>query len=320
MATDAKSDARKLRRDARRARRQAKAERIDRARKMASDLPSALDAPFCEALRARWATEPTLAAAISQLCTATQFEEPDFVRLREMYRFRPRLHRKQWELIYILRAIELVGGLAAGCRGLGFGVGREKLTSLLAAHDVQVVATDLPADSGDGHWAGGPQHAASLEATHRPELVSMETFRKNVQFRPVNMRAIPDDLTGFDYCWSACALEHLGGLEAGFDFIRASLECLRPGGLAVHTTEFNLGSESETLTAGGTVVYREKDITAFAKRLTDEGHRIELNLCPGATPTDRMIDQFREGDIHIRLYVRNWIPATSIGLSVIKGG
>jgi hypothetical protein len=134
------------------------------------------------------------------------------------------------------------------------------------------------------------------------------------------MKAIPTDLTGYDFCWSACALEHLGSLRAGFDFILASLNCLRPGGIAAHTTEFNLGSDSKTLTSGSTVVYREKDITAFAEELEREGHKIELNLCPGTTPTDRMIDRTRDSDIHLRLYVNHQIAATSIGLVVQKAG
>ena len=40
-------------------------------------------------------------------------------------------------------------------------------------------------------------------------------FDQLVTFRPVDMTAIPDDLAGFDFCWSSCALEHLGSLAAG---------------------------------------------------------------------------------------------------------
>ena len=52
------------------------------------------------------------------------------------------------------------------------------------------------------------------------------------------MNHLPDDLRGFDFTWSSCALEHLGTLAAGADFVVAQMDCLRPGGVAVHTTEF----------------------------------------------------------------------------------
>lgn len=290
------------------------------ARERAAKLPASLDSPFFHDLAKRWTTEPTLAAPIGQLCTATQFEEPDYKRICALFQVEPRMRRKQWEFVYIYRAIEAAGVNVKGSRGLGFGVGKEKLPSLLAADGCAITATDLPADHENTDWVGGPQHAQTVEALRWPDLVETETFDKLVSFRPVNMKDIPSDLDGYDFCWSACALEHLGGLDEGFDFIRASLDTLRPGGLAVHTTEFNLGSDEKTLATGGTVVYREKDILTFADEMAAAGHQIEINLAPGATPTDRMIDRFRDDDVHIRLYVMHQIPATSIGLTVRKKG
>ena len=132
------------------------------------------------------------------------------------------------------------------------------------------------------------------------------------------MNAIPDDLVGFDFCWSACALEHLGSLRHGFDFIENSLKCLKPGGVAVHTTEFNLGSDLRTLARGPSVVYRERDLVDFARELCRDGHLITLNLHPGSEPTDRMVDRDYDSDIHLRLYVRKRALATSIGLTIRK--
>lgn len=292
--------------------------RIAIAKKKAASLPDSLDSPFFHDLRKRWTDTPTLQAPVSQLCTASQFDEADYNRLCSLFQVQPTLRRKQWEFIYILRALEVGGCIAPGKRGLGFGVGKEKMPSLLAAQGCEIMATDLPMAEADSHWAGGPQHAASLDALCWPHLISREDFEDRVSFRPANMKAIPKDLTGYDFCWSACALEHLGGLDEGFEFIRNSIACLKPGGLAAHTTEFNLGSAEKTLTSGGTVVYREKDILRFAEEMRAEGHQIEVNLAPGDTPTDLMIDRFRDSDIHLRLYVMHQVPATSIGLTVRK--
>ena len=69
-------------------------------------------------------------------------------------------------------------------------------------------------------------------------------FAQRVTFRPVDMNALPADLTGFDFAWSSCALERLGTLEAGMDFVLAQMGCLRPGGVGVHPTEYLVSSNN----------------------------------------------------------------------------
>ena len=81
-----------------------------------------------------------------------------------------------------------------------------------------------------------------------------------MHFRVVDMNAVPDDLRGFDFSWSSGAVEHLGSLAAGADFVLAQMDCLRPGGVAVHTTEFLVSSDVDTVEAGGTVFYRRRDV------------------------------------------------------------
>ncbi len=88
---------------------------------------------------------------------------------------------------------------------------------------------------------------ANLNDRH---LCDRQQFNRFVEFREVDMNTVPDDLAGYDFCWSACALEHLGSLDNGIKFIRRSLACLAPGGVAVHTTEFNTSSDEDTLLRG----------------------------------------------------------------------
>jgi SAM-dependent methyltransferase len=284
----------------------------------ARSLPTTISNPFFQELQARWPEVPTIAEPVSQMCTTSQFGERAYDRIRVMLRLPRHLHRKQWEFVYIYRAVEQAGMVGRGYRGLVFGVGREKLPSLFVAKGCRILATDLPVEEGDGRWVGGAQHADSLDKIFYPPIVDRDEFYANAAYRPVNMNAIPTDLEGFDFCWSACALEHLGSLERGLDFIRNSLKCLRPGGVAVHTTEFNLGSGTETLEDGPSVVYRERDLVDFARELQDQGHEVILNLHPGAEPTDRMVDRDRNSDIHLRLYARHRILATSCGLCIRK--
>ncbi len=281
-------------------------------------LPTTVENDFFRDLQARWTQPPTMSAPVSQLCTTSQFHEPDYDRICQMMKVKPRLHRKQWEFVYIIRCIERAGLIAPGRRGLVFGVGREKLPSIFVAGGCEIVATDLPAAEADGHWLSSNEHSDTLDNFFFPAIVDRSIFFRNASFRPVNMNKIPEDLTGFDFCWSSCALEHLGSLQHGLDFIRNSLKCLKPGGLAVHTTEFNLGSHGETLESGSCVVYRESDLLAFAADMRSQGHATILNLNPGGEPTDFMIDRDKNSDIHLRLYVANKILATSAGLAVKK--
>jgi hypothetical protein len=99
-----------------------------------------------------------------------------------------------------------------------------------------------------------------------------EQLREHVALRAVDMTNIPADLVGFDFVWSSCALEHLGSIELGLSFVEQAMNCLRPGGLAVHTTEFNVDSDDATVEEGATVAFRTRDLTELERRLTRRGH------------------------------------------------
>lgn len=227
-------------------------------------------------------------------------------------------HRKLWELVFICQALHERGLLVEGSRGLGFGVGREPLSACFAARGCVITATDQAADGAvDTGWAGSGQHAPGKAALSRPDLCPPDVFDRSVSFRPVDMNAVPDDLQGYDFCWSACALEHLGSLQAGMDFIARSLETLRPGGVAVHTTELNLTSDELTLSEGGTVLYRRRDLQTLVDRLRADGHRVmPLDLDAGDGPVDRYVDipPYRN-DPHLRLSVAGFVT-TSVGVIV----
>lgn len=298
-----------------------RAARSEKLRKL--DLKPFIQGSFFEDLLKKYPAPASIATPVSQLCTAKQLEQPEYVEIWDMLGYnRPvKWHRKQWELIFITSVLlhnEFIG-FGNGLRGLGFGVGTERLTSLFASRGSRITATDLKADDPAAvAWTKTRQHCASIEKLFYPKLLDRQIFDQSVTFREVDMNLIPDDLVDFDFCWSACALEHLGSLDKGLDFIRNSLACLRPGGIAVHTTEFNLGSNEKTIKNGPAVVYREKDILAFQEELRSQGHQMEVNLNPGNHPLDRFVDAYRTGDIHLRLYIENQIQATSLGLFIRK--
>jgi 2-polyprenyl-3-methyl-5-hydroxy-6-metoxy-1,4-benzoquinol methylase len=265
--------------------------------------------------------KPTLARPRSQLCTAAQFREPDYVRWGKEYGFDPSvLHRKRWEFVYISRVAEDLGLLQPGRRALAFGVGCEPLASAFAARGVSVVATDAPAD--DANWSRHDEYAQGLKSVWREEAISWDRFTSLVEFRRVDMNDIPADLRAFDFLWSSCALEHLGTLKHGIDFILNAMECLTPGGVAIHTTEFNVSSNRRTCETGLVCLYRKQDIEALARTLEHMGHEVlPINFYAGNEPPDKHIDLPPFGDPHLKLQLTldltNYVT-TSIGIAIRK--
>ena len=177
-------------------------------------------------------------------------------------------HRKQWEWCYIAQVLALAGMNRPGRRGLGFGVGTEPIVAYLASKGSTIVATDLATSaSASKRWAATGQHAGAVDELNRNGLCPDEQFRELVTFRPVDMNHVPDDLRDFDFTWSSCALEHLGDLGAGIEFFLRQIDCLRPGGIGVHTTEYNVSSNSATVSKGHTVLYRRRDIEELAREI-----------------------------------------------------
>jgi hypothetical protein len=271
--------------------------------------------------RIPWRFEPpSLATAGSQLCTAGQFEEPAFAELMDSLRLGTSRHRKLWEHAYVLGLLLREGLVGPGRKAIGFGCGKERIPAFLAARGTQVLATDAPAgETFNQGWATTNQYATESADLFFPGVIEREDFDRRVSFRPVDMNAIPEDLAGqYDACWSACSLEHLGSLKHGLDFIENSLGVLRPGGLAVHTTEFNLSSNDATIESPGLSIYRRRDIEALCSRLIDKGHQVlPLNLHPGDREIDEVIDTPPFGTPHLKLMVGRF-NVTSIGIAVRK--
>ena len=266
----------------------------------------------------------------SQLCSAESLRSPALrawaERLRPMWvagaddAREVMLHRKMWEWLFIAEALRERDMLAPGRSGLGFGVGQEPLVALFAAAGCDVVATDQPHETAvaSGWTDSAVEWSGGLEDLNEFGLCGAAEFARRVAYRPVDMTSIPSDLRGFDFAWSSCALEHLGTLAAGMDFVVASLACLRPGGVAVHTTEYLVTSNSATVEAGGTVFYRRRDIEALVQRLAKAGHDVDMDYTLGATPEDLHVDVPPYSNVHLRTELAGYVT-TSLALIVTKG-
>jgi tetratricopeptide (TPR) repeat protein len=262
---------------------------------------------------------PSLEKPVCQLCTSEQMKEPAYARLCAQLGVPANEHRKTWEFAFVLSALRHHNLLREGVNLLAFGVGTEPLPSVCAQAGATVLATDAPTEAIEGvGWEATNQHSASLDELHKPHLVALEQFQRKVTFRAVDMNDIPEDLAGFDGCWSSCAFEHLGGIDKGLDFVENSLRALKPGGVAIHTTEFNLSSNDHTINAPNVCLFRRRDMERLIERLAEKGHNVmPLNLYPGGAEIDAHIDAPPYALPHLKLELLDFVT-TSIGLIVQK--
>ena len=244
---------------------------------------------------------------------------------------RPVYHRKVWELAYVLHNLWLHGAIAQGRKGLGFGCGQEPLPSYLAAKGVEIVATDLAPNHADAKaWRNTNQHTEDLDKIWQPHLVDRTQFDQHVSLAYVDMNAIPSSLSDFDFCWSICALEHLGSIKKGLDFIRNSLNAIRPGGISVHTTEFNF-SPGSTIDNWPVVLFQQEHFESIANLLRQDGNQVDpISFDIGRGALDRFIDLPPYGDdmpgymksneefpSHLKLSI-DGIAATCFGMVIRK--
>ncbi|MEG4144382.1 glycosyltransferase [Microcoleus sp. Pol12B5] len=215
----------------------------------------------------------------SKLCVNRDFQTDYYEHWIDKLQASKTIHRKNWEWVVMSQALNERGFLKAGKKGMGFAVGNEPLPSAFASLGCEIVATDQNYDIPEAkeHWATTDQLCRGKQALNEKQICPPETFDKLVSFREVDMNNIPEDLKQgeFDFIWSSCAFEHIGSIEHGLRFAKESLKCLKPGGMAIHTTEFNCSSNEGTLNTDNLVFFRHRDIQRLISELTAEGYRVE---------------------------------------------
>ena len=256
----------------------------------------------------------------SSLCRMEDMVHPAYGEIcRRDLKREPVLHRKQWEFIFIIHKLRSNGCLLKGRRGLGFGVGTEPLPSFFVSCDCSILASDAPDSVVDDGWKQTAQHANTLHQLWHQDIVDLERFEAHCQFQPLDMTSHEEIPSGFDFHWSSCVIEHLGGIRAAQDFILASAALLAPGGTAVHTTEFNLSSDDETIDLPGTCILRGKDIRKLEAKLLENGCKLDpIILDPGTHPYNFHVDSPPySAQVHLRLLLEQY-ASTSIGLVIHK--
>lgn len=235
----------------------------------------------------------------SQRVRAADFDTDWFKdRAREMDLETGRYHRKIWEDVVIAQTfIDHVLNPAVDrwqhtskkpkLRALGFGCGHEPIPKWLVDNRVNVIATDAPGIN--PAWDDTNQRAPNLTD------LGLDSDNKLVEFREVDMNAIPDDLLlgEFDFTWSCGSFEHIGGVDKSLEFFCHQMRCLKPGGIACHTTELNMDlGATDTIDSDNLVLFLDLDLARLAGMLWAQGDRLwSPDLVQGDTEIDRFIDR-----------------------------
>jgi hypothetical protein len=260
----------------------------------------------------------------SIVCRTDELETPEFRVLCTEFREPAVYHRKQWEFCYIARVLQERGMLAPGKRGIGFAVGREPLTAYFAKCGAEILATDLDPNAESGvveGWQSSHEHAANAAEVNERNICPADQFARLVKFAYVDMNRVPDGLNGYDFLWSACAVEHVGGLDLSKRAVVNMMKCLKPGGIAIHTTEYNCVSNFETTETGYNVIYRKKDLEELGEMLRGLGHlMVPLDLRMGSQFADHYVDEppYKRHP-HMKIRLGEYV-ATSVGMIIIADG
>ena len=289
-----------------------------------SHLESLIRPAAANSSAAHFSTSPLIHA---RLCREAEFTAPWFKEICGALKLSAeQFNRKYWEFCFIVQELEKRGSLQAGRKALGFGVGREHLVSYFAHRGCNVLATDLAVgEAAKSGWVETYQHSARVEDLLMPELCDAERFKRQVEFREVDMNRLPEDLLSgqFDFTWSTGSFEHLGSLDQSRNFLLAQMRCLKPGGVAVHTTEFNLSSNETTAERGSTVLFRRCDLETLAAELARQweipAQAIQLDFDPGSGRADSYVDlppyaTHRQTN-HLKLLIGNFV-CTSVGIVI----
>lgn len=263
-------------------------------------------------------SEPDLENPISQLVTQSQVESDVFKRWCEEIKETPRCNRKLWEYVYVLQCLHKADKLKPGIIGLGFGVGKEPLPALMAKYGCSVVATDMDESlANEIGWVKTNQHSTSTKDLNSLGICEQEPFERLVSFITADMNKIDPKLkeSKFDFIWSCCSVDHLGSIELSKKFLIETAKMLKPDGVSVHTTEYNVLSNTKTLDNTGIIIFRRKDIESLQTELDSMGYTMTFNLHTGSGKMDMFVDMPPYVDNHLKLYLAGYV-STSVGFMI----
>ncbi len=279
--------------------------------------------------------QPCLKLPVSQPCTYAQFCDPIFVEIAEALGEtatagdrRISLERQLWEYAYIAAMLRSAGLLRPGTRGFGFGVGNEPIVPFLAGIGCELVASDLSeSDPRALRWVQQRQHL-SCARWFAGWDAEVSLGHSRVSTRSIDMASFvvsANERESYDFVWSSCAVEHLvsaeqPNLDGGLEFVERTLALLRPGGVAVHTTEWGLSDEP--ILGENEVLHGTHQLRAFLDGISSDKYQCDVTFDLGDNRLDHVVDYLPDENrqnsarVHLKRYYHPGRLTTSFGIAI----
>jgi SAM-dependent methyltransferase len=180
---------------------------------------------------------------LNKLCGTADMKNLAWRRaLRDLDLDRPKasFHRKAWEFAHAVYGLRTLKRLSPNAVALGVGSGHEHVLYFLANKVSRVVATDLY----EGDFA---EKEASAIMLHTPAMFAPFHYRKDhLEVLSMDARQLDFPSNTFDFVFSFSSIEHFGGHREAVMALREMFRVLKPGGIAVVTTELILNRLGRT--------------------------------------------------------------------------
>ena len=144
-------------------------------------------------------------------------------------------NRKAWEVGMVLHAFDRLGVLTPTAEILGIGVAKEETISLLSPHVKRLFATDIYCNPDT--WNGWHGTDLMIDAS---QFLTQPYNRRRVVWQHVDGRSLPYEDNTFDAIFSCSSFEHFGSEADIRQAIGEACRVLKPGGVAVISTEFKI--------------------------------------------------------------------------------
>lgn len=185
---------------------------------------------------------PSLATPVSQPCTKPQLRE------KALGQWAARLSMSEinaatWQFAYVLQVLSRYGMMQPGARGLCIGETAANIISVVSDEGLMITRVGLEEEG--------------QEQPLDPDSLRMSALD------------LPGSLAGFDFLWSIRATDMLD--ESGSQrMIEAGMECLRPGGVAVHVVGYEPSLLNVPPSANG--IFNRGGIERLGVSLISRGH------------------------------------------------
>jgi SAM-dependent methyltransferase len=176
----------------------------------------------------------------SKICDAADWFDPEVQQvIQEELKEPAKLHRKQWEFAMIFLTLCKLGLLTDQKTGLSLGGGNERVLYSIARHIKKLIVTDLYDNNTSWDCARTTDPDEFIKA-NKPFPVDDE----KLQALKMDMRFLDFAGCTFDFCYSSCAIEHIGDYNDFLQHFNEVNRVLKDGGIYVLTTELQFGERT----------------------------------------------------------------------------